>query len=444
MCLWRLPVNLLCSAAHQRLAATARGAVRARHSRPEEVGEAQRHKMMNRPAGSYGNLTGRTGKQEFFLMSPTAPGMSSGRSKAASDVRGKMGGCSSWQEVVDLVNTAKAQGKLEASVLGAAMQTCGNRGWWEGLLELHKMRQEEAVGISRILGSIALTALTHCLKDEHNCRRVQVTDRVPVALAMAKQFWREVEPAGDVLTFNVLLSSALKLATCLDCEEAYIWGSELWDEPNQRFDRNQVSFDAYLAFLEHYRRCDEVNAILTRTHAVDVVLLGSLLNCTASHRDWQRAEVLWETFSRREVEPNLMAHNNRAKVHLLAGRPGKVLEIYDHAIMDFVAAMAENYKVGANYAQALLLFSHSSLELGAIERLQSFLARALMKGPARPKSFREDLRKMRSVAEKLQSEPEEVYLHDVLIGWNAKEQSVMARWKNYPAGSNYLEDQCPL
>lgn len=142
--------------------------------------------------------------------------------------------------------------------------------------------------------------------------------------------------------------------------------------------------------------------------------------------------------------PNLMVHNNRAKVHLLAGRPRKVLEIYDHAITDFVAAMTENYKVGANYAQALLLVSHSSLDLQAIERLQSFLARALMKGPSRPTSFREDLRKMRNVVEKLLSEPEEVYLHDVLIGWNAKEQSIMAQWKNYPAGSNYLEDQCPL
>ena len=442
MGLWRLPVSSLFSASHWRFAVN--GAVRGRHSRPEDVGEAKRHKMMNRPSGSYGNFTGRKGKQEIFLMSPTVPGMSSGRSKAAGDVRAKMGYCSSWPEVIELVQTAKAHGKLEASVLGAAMQVCGNQGWWEGLVELHQMQQKEDVGISRILGSIALTALTHCLKDEHNCRRVEVAERVPVALTMATHFWREVEPARDVLTFNVLLSSALKLATCLDCKAAYQWGLEVWDEANDGFDRNQVSFNAYLAFLEHYRCCDEVDALLQGRQAVDHVLLGSLLNCTASHRDWHRAEVLWDIFSRREVVPNLMVHNNRAKVHLLAGRPSKVLEIYDHAITDFVAAMTENYKVGANYAQALLLVSHSSLDLQAIERLQSFLARALMKGPSRPTSFREDLRKMRNVVEKLLSEPEEVYLHDVLIGWNAKEQSIMAQWKNYPAGSNYLEDQCPL
>ena len=430
-------VNWLLAAAHRPLAVNARGTVRWRHSRPEDVGPARRNKMLNRPKDTYTGLTGRTENQELFLASPTSPTMGQGRSDAASKIRGNFKHCNSWQEVMDLVETAKIEGKLEASVLGAAMQTCGNKRWWEGLLQIRQVQQEERVVLFPIQQSIAMTALSHCLKEEGRHR--VVAERVQVALEMGKAHWREVEPAGDVRSFNVVLSSVMKLATQLDCEAAYKWGLEVWGEPNERFARNKFSVTAHLAFLEHYRRCDEVDAILARTHAVDVVLLGSLLNCTASHRDWQRAEVLWETFSRREVEPNLMAHNNRAKVHLLAGRPGKVLEIYDHAITDFVSAMREDYKVATIYAQALMPVCHSSLDSASMERLRKFLILSLEKGPLSPKSVTEDLLDMDSVAKTLVSTPENVFLRDILIDWRVKELSVMAEWENFPAGSNYLE-----
>ena len=138
-----------------------------------------------------------------------------------------------------------------------------------------------------------------------------------------------------------------------------------------------------------------------------------------------------------------MAHNARAKVHLLAGRPRKVLDVYDSAITDFAAAMRENYKLGASYAQALLLLCHSALDPSAMQRLEDFLALALERGPSSPKGVREDLLKMRQVLKKLLSKPQEVYLRDILVQWRARELSVMAEWENFRAGSRYLDDREP-
>ena len=202
----------------------------------------------------------------------------------------------------------------------------------------------------------------------------------------------------------------------------------------------------YICFLEQYQRPDEVDAFLQSqdevvSKAVNVVLLGSLLNCTAWRRDWLRAETLWETFMKRQVRPNIISHNARAKVHLLAGRPGQVLEIYDNALTDFVRAVREDFRVAQYYNQALLVVCHSSLDQTAIKRLQDGLALSLKKGPLSPKSVREYLETMRSIAHKLIHAPKKVFLHDVLIDFKAKELSAMAEWENYPAGSHYLEAQ---
>ena len=80
------------------------------------------------------------------------------------------------------------------------------------------------------------------------------------------------------------------------------------------------------------------------SEAVKSVLLCSLLNCAALPREWQRAEALWDTFMKRHVRPNIICHAALAKVHLLTGRPSKVVEICD-TIPDFVRAMKEDYNV---------------------------------------------------------------------------------------------------
>ena len=414
------------------------------HTRPEQMPQGRRRRMLSRPKDSYSGLTGRKGKQVRFLNSPSAPGMSPGRSAAASQIRGKLKCCRSWKGVFELVNVAKKEGKLEASVFGAAMQVCGNQGWWEGLVELRQIQRKEGVTLFSVERSIALTALAHCLKLRR--RQQVVPERRPVALALAGQFWREVEPATDALTFNSSLSSALKLATCVDCEGAYNWGSEVWRESEEvAFRKSHITLSAYICFLEQYQQCAAVDSLLesqdeVMSEAINVVLLSSLLNCLALRQDWQRAEALWDTFMKRQVKPNIICLSALAKVHLFTGRPREVVAICNNKIPDFVRAMRENYKVASMYAQAFLVVCHSSLDSTATHRLQAFLAQALEEGPSHPRSFKEDLRRMRQVVEKLLSEPDTVYLRDVLIEWNAKKQSVMAEWENFPAGSNYLED----
>ena len=156
------------------------------------------------------------------------------------------------------MNTAKKEGKLEASVLGAAMQTCGNKGWWEGLLELRRLQQEQDIILFQVQQSIAFTALAHCLKQGH--KYAVVRERVPIALQIAKALWREVGPARDVKDYSIVLSSALKLATSLQCEAAFVWGSELWSEA--AFPQDHISFSAYICFLEQHQHPDEVDSLL--------------------------------------------------------------------------------------------------------------------------------------------------------------------------------------
>lgn len=48
---------------------------------------------------------------------------------------------------------------------------------------------------------------------------------------------------------------------------------------------------------------------------------------------------------------------------------------------------------------------------------------------------------MNRVLNKLKSTPPEVFLHNVLIDWNARENSVMSEWSNFPGGSNYFKNR---
>ena len=412
------------------------------HSRPEQVPEGRRRKMLNRP--DYKRPTGREGKLNF-LNTPTDPQILQGRygrSPAAKGIRGKIKRSSSWEEVIDLVNTAKAEGKLETSVFAAAMQTCGNFGSWKGLMKLRKLQQQEGTALDPIGRNIALTALTYSLKNRR--KHAVVPHRAAAALEMAKELWDDTKPAQEAETFNSGLSSALKLATCIDSDAACAWGLEVWSKSNSAaFKKDHISFSTYLCFLEQYQRCDEVDALLESkeevvSRASNHVLLGSLLNSISQRRDWERAEALWAVFVAKGIKLNYMSHHARAQVHLLAGRPLHAVEVFNSGVSDFVSVIKQDLRVAMLYSQALLVVCHSSLEPDAMERLQAFLALALEKGASRPRDMREDLLNIRKVLKTLQQKPQEVQLPDVLIQWKTKHQSAMSEWKHLRAGSNYL------
>lgn len=126
-------------------------------------------------------------KKLYFLNSPTAARRhgKQGRSDAAATLRRKIKKCGSQSELLSLVRSAVNDGTLEASVIGAAMQTCGNRGWWAELMEIRKIQKEQCVELFPIQRGIALTALTLCLKKGHRFRVVE--SRAQMALALAKE-----------------------------------------------------------------------------------------------------------------------------------------------------------------------------------------------------------------------------------------------------------------
>ena len=155
------------------------------------------------------------------------------------------------------------------------------------MLELHQMQRDNRLPVGTMERSIALTALSHCLKDEQKYK--VVNDCMPIVLKIAKEYWRKAGPAGDAQNFNIGLSSALNLATRLDCKAARTWGMELWSVDEAAFPKNHMSFSTYIRFLEQYRHCDRVDALLecedeVVSRALNVVLLSSLLDCMASRR----------------------------------------------------------------------------------------------------------------------------------------------------------------
>ena len=379
-----------------------------------------------------------------FLLSPSIRDGSPGRSDKAWTIRGKIKRCKKLEVMIELVQGAVSQGKLEASVLGAAMQTCGHHGWWKGLLELRRLQEKAGTVLFTQELSIALNALAHSLKVDH--RESIVPERVPKALDMAKTYWREVGPARcarNAHNFNTCLSSALKLATLLDCDAAYEWGSNLWSK--SPYDPNRVTYGVYIGFLEHYRQRENVDVLLNSGDAVvslclDIVLFGSLLNCNASRRDWQRAEDMWATFTSKAIEPNEICHAALAKAYLLAGRPAKVLEVMERVNVSSVRFITEYFAMAKDYAQALLLTCHASLDPDAIKSTRTYLALAMRHAPKGQKAVTRQLQKMKSILNRLSSSPQEVFLRNVLIDWNARENSVMSEWSNFPAGSKYFKN----
>ena len=412
------------------------------HSRPGQVPEARRRRMLNRP--DYKRPTGWKGNLNF-LNTPTDPQILQGRygrSPAAGGIRARIKRSRSWEEVIDLVNSAKAEGKLETSVFAAAMQTCGNFGSWKGLMKLRKLQQQEGMAPDLVQRNIVLTALTYCLK--RGQKHAVVPSRAATALEMAKELWDQGEAATDQVNFNIGISSVLKLATCMDSDAACAWGLEVWSESSRAaFEKDHMSFSTYLCFLEHYQHCDEVDAFLESeeevvSRASNYVLLGSLLNSISQRRDWERAETLWAVFVAKGINLDYISHHARAQVHLLAGRPLDAVEVLNSGVSDVVSVIKKDLRVAVLYSQALLVVCHSSLEPDAMEGLQAFLALALEKGASRPNGMRKDLLKMRNVLKTLQRKPQEVQLPDVLIEWKAKHQSAMSEWKHLRAGSNYL------
>ena len=177
------------------------------------------------------------------------------------------------------------------------------------------------------------------------------------------------------------------------------------------------------------------------SQALSYVVLSGLLEQVSYRKDWERAEILWAIFMRKGIEPNLICVLARAKVHLLAGRPTAVLEILQGGMAGCGSCFEENGRLVVEYAQSLLIASHSSLDPQVLHHLREFLESGHFSIEEKTSaSTRNALKQMKALAETLLSDPRDLRLHDLLVEWKPKEMSVMATWDNLPAGTKYLDD----
>merc|ERR1712232_660754 len=143
--------------------------------------------------------------------------------------------------------------------------------------------------------------------------------------------------------------------------------------------------------------------------------MGGLVNAAAENRDVRRVEDIWCQLTKEfHVQPNLIAYAARAKAHLLCGHPAATVDVVDEMLR----------------AQASLILYHSSLAADGLLRLQGALEDGLL---CRRKS-----QEIRSLMCKIQSNPRDVALSHVLVGWNLR-RSAMSSCPDHRSGTNYLE-----
>lgn len=240
-----------------------------------------------------------------------------------------------------------------------------------------------------------MTALSHCLK--HGGKFGAIQQRKQAVLRMAQEIWQEV-PQGtstDHDSFNCGLSSAVKMARCVDSPEALEWGLEVWRQADDNYSKSIITFATYAHFLEHYELHDKVDALLADKEVEkNCVLLGALLDSAASRGHTARAGHLWRSFvSKHDVTPNLLCYNAFAKAFLISGHPTRVVRIL-RPVVDAARSQGNFQLVGA-YIQSLLVLYHSSL---AAEHLHELRPR-LKKTP--PRSYAKDWKRFDAAARHL-------------------------------------------
>ncbi|CAJ1390017.1 unnamed protein product [Effrenium voratum] len=402
------------------------------HSRPHQLPAARRQRMKQRPSYDY-----TTGLQEelYFLNCPTNA-QHPGRSQNAKELRYKIKQCRSASSLLQLLEEGVSEEIMEASVIGAAMQTCGYQSWWGTFMKVRSIQQKHSISLFVVERNIAMTALSHCLK--HGGKFGAIQQRKQAVLRMAQEIWQEV-PQGtstDHDSFNCGLSSAVKMARCVDSPEALEWGLEVWRQADDNYSKSIITFATYAHFLEHYELHDKVDALLADKEVEkNCVLLGALLDSAASRGHTARAGHLWRSFvSKHDVTPNLLCYNAFAKAFLISGHPTRVVRIL-RPVVDAARSQGNFQLVGA-YIQSLLVLYHSSL---AAEHLRE-LRPLLKKTP--PRSYAKDWKRFDAAARHLAA-GRLIPLSEVLIEWKARTRSSMANWKDAVAGSGYLAELEP-
>eukprot|EP00415_Alexandrium_ostenfeldii_P001276 UN1276 len=204
----------------------------------------------------------------------------------------------------------------------------------------------------------------------------------------------------------------------------------------------------FAVLLETYGHREEVDSAIAvaaaaRAEWIHPSLLGELLNCAASTRDWRRADVVWHRLVEEAgVEPTIIQYSGRSKVHMLCGRVLEADRILEEAGDETVIG---NFKTVVDHAQLLLLVCHSSPSPENLHRLRDVIGRGNRTiEQANIKHAASEWSKVKGAARRLEGDITSVRLKDVLVEWKARTQSVMKQWDNHAGGSQYLRSACGL
>ncbi|CAJ1381283.1 unnamed protein product [Effrenium voratum] len=409
------------------------------HARPEHTSQQLQQKLLTRPREDLlsPGRTGRLGRsQSNFIPAPTQePGP-----KATAAVRKQLQLSKYPQDLLQHLERAAAEGKLDPTVIGAAMKRCEQGRFWDALLRARSLQKKEKILLGPVQVSIYLTALARCASGERGS--VQEARRRQVFALAREAFDGSAFDGWDSVTGSIVLNSALHACSISADPDAARWAKDLWETAARHGVQHSNSNYSSLATLwEKLGAADAVDELLALAAQgpprwrPSHVTLAALVDAAGERRDWKRAEALWSRLVRLGVAPQLAAAA-RAKAHLLCGRV--------HACTQLAAGEgAGGYKLAELEVQALLVAYHSAPEPAMEERLRAALRNGedCLKRESSHRQLR-DWKLLRQAGELLLAGQPQLRLREVLLSYIAR-RSVMMEWPNHPAATRYLHPEAP-
>ena len=401
---------------------------------------AQRQRSLKRRSDIFQGATGLN-RKEYFLAAPTTPAQipKSERNPKFAHWRREVKESKTPKELLSLLFGAFDASQVDCSVIGACMQTCGNKYWWSTLLQVHDLQKANAIKLNRVTSRIFLNALRKCCKTGPT-PATDLLVRQEQALALGKQICQELSwPKTEQ---EYLLTSGHVYALCAAIgPKALPWAMDFQEQMRLQgwTSLTCVELGPFLSLLEQDGQTKKVDKMLQKgKRFFDEVLLCELVNVAGTRYDWKRVEHLWVKFQTDlHVKPHELAYRARCKAHMLCGRPTACLKVLDE-----MRSAGFNMKVARTAEmelQALIIIYHSGLSQPHLDRLSKVSQEKLDFSEASA-SLRSKIKQLKEVAQQLMTKPSSLVLPDLLVKLHCK-QGKMANWRNHKAGSNYLKDQ---
>jgi len=161
------------------------------YSKPEHVPNATRQKHLDRPLPYGRRSLGRKKQLSNFMTVPTNPDVDdkTGRTNHYGTQRRDMKLARSPEQLLLRFNKAVSNKAVDASVVAAAMQTCGYQRWWGALSEVRAVQKASTLRLNQIARNIYITALTRAASGS---KYGVVPERRQELLKLAKEAWYEV------------------------------------------------------------------------------------------------------------------------------------------------------------------------------------------------------------------------------------------------------------